>query len=79
MWHEHMLNGSWMMGWGIVPMLLFWLLILSATIFLVKSIPTRRENSSDDSSLQILKDRLASGEIDQQEFDALYQKLKHSQ
>jgi len=79
MWHDHMWNGPWMMGWGIIPMLLFWLLVIGVVVFLVRSLSTRRGTSPDNSSLQILKDRLASGDIDQDEFDALYQKIKRSQ
>lgn len=76
MWHDHMWSGPWMMGWGGMPMLLFWLVVIGLVISLISGLSAKRSDSTDDSSLQILKNRLASGDIDQKQFDALYQKLK---
>ena len=78
MWHDHMWNGPWMMGWGIIPMALFWLVVIGVLAYLIKAVLTSRAEHSDDSSLQILKDRLANGDIDQAEFDSLYEKLKRA-
>ncbi|WP_055464734.1 MULTISPECIES: SHOCT domain-containing protein [Marinomonas] len=78
MWHDHMWSGPGMMGWGFIPMVLFWLLVIGVFVFLFRLFSGKRSEPSDDSSLQILKDRLASGDIDQVEFDSLYDKLKHA-
>ncbi|MCW8887015.1 MAG: SHOCT domain-containing protein [Motiliproteus sp.] len=79
MWHDHMWNGPWMMGWGIIPMVFFWLLVIGVLIYLIKSLLSDRSEEAADSSVQILKERLASGDIDQAEFDSLIEKLKHTQ
>ena len=78
MWHDHMWNGPWMMGWGFIPVLLSWLFVIGVVVYLFRALTVQRGTSTDDPSLQVLKDRLASGDIDQAEFDALYQKLKRS-
>ena len=75
--------GGW--GWGMgllggLSMLLFWGLIVGLVIWLVVTL-TRSSQSSASSGAQpdpapeILRRRLAAGEITPQEFDALQQKL----
>lgn len=79
MWHDHMWNGPWMMGWGLIPMVLFWLVVIGGIVYLIKSLLSDQSVHEEDPSLQILKERLASGDINQAEFDALYKKLKRAQ
>jgi putative membrane protein len=67
--------GGWGMGWwGIVPMLLFWAVIIVAIVFFVKwlahgSGKNISASSSDSRSLEILKERFARGEITKEEFE----------
>lgn len=82
MWNNPMWEGHWMMGWGLIPMLIFWGLVLLLFFYLIKSLfgsgSSKPGDPGDaDNSLSILKERLARGEIDEAEFNALYQKLRH--
>jgi putative membrane protein len=73
--------GGWGMGPGMMPgwgggwlMIVFWVLILIGLILLIKWLVqmTRgdREGDRRPSALEILKERYARGEIDQQEYKA---------
>jgi putative membrane protein len=75
--------GGW--GWGMglmggLGMLLFWGLIIGLVVWLVVTL-TRTSQSGvsrgaqPDTTLEILRRRLAAGEITPQEYDALRQKL----
>ncbi|WP_233785857.1 SHOCT domain-containing protein [Planococcus halotolerans] len=67
-----------MMGGGMILSMVFWIIAVSLIIygivlFTMKQ-ATKKENSSpvhkrEDSSLEILYERFARGEIDEQEFD----------
>ena len=75
--------GHW--GWGMgllggLGMLLFWGLIIGLVIWLVVTLTrsgqsTAYRGAQPDTALDILRRRLASGEITPQEFDTLRQKL----
>lgn len=53
--------------WMAVTMLLFWGGLIAIAIFAIRAFGPRKR---DDGALDILRKRLASGEIDQNEFDA---------
>lgn len=59
-------------------MLLLWGILIGLAIFLIRSLMGNSGASENDSALQTLKDRLARGDIDQQEFDSLFNKIKKS-
>ena len=73
--------GPGMMGWGYgmgwfwtIVMVVFWIAVIVGIIFLIKwlviSTGTRgRAARSEDSPLEILKQRYARGEIDKEEFE----------
>ena len=75
--------GGW--GWGMgllggLGMLLFWGLIIGLVVWLVVTLTRSNQGSASrgaqpDSALEILRRRLAAGEITPQEFDELGQKL----
>mgnify|MGYP005834963379 CR=1 FL=1 len=80
--------GDWGWGWGWsmmgalggLGMLLFWGLLIGLVAWLVVTLTRTGQGgatprSQPDSALEILRRRLASGEITPQEFDALRQKL----
>lgn len=78
--------GDWGWGWsmmgalGGLGMLLFWGLLIGLMAWLVVTLTRASQGgaaprSQPDSALEILRRRLASGEITPQEFDALRQKL----
>lgn len=76
-----MMSGMSMMGpfmW--IFMLLFWGLIIGGVIFAVRRLTTRsgtkRDITSQETSLDVLKMRLARGEISEEEFARMKEELK---
>ncbi|UCD83033.1 MAG: SHOCT domain-containing protein [Desulfobacterales bacterium] len=69
--------GGWGMGWfGGIIMIIFWILILVALVFLIKWLvqSTSRNQAGPaggNRALEILKERYARGEIDKAEFEAM--------
>ncbi|MBF0706564.1 SHOCT domain-containing protein (plasmid) [Alkalihalobacillus hwajinpoensis] len=57
-----------MMGWGVISMLL-WIVILGFIIYGITVLVRKPFDKKEDHSLQILKDRLAKGEIDEKEYN----------
>lgn len=66
-----MMGNGYGMGFGGIFMWLFWLLVIVGVVWLVKSIFSGDSEASgkEKSALEILKERYARGEIDQQEFE----------
>jgi putative membrane protein len=64
-------HGSWGMGSGMGLMLLFWTLVIITIVWAVKAVISGKESSktdSDRSAVDILRERYAQGEIDQEEY-----------
>jgi len=67
--------GGWGMGWfGMIFMLIFWVLVIVGLVFLIKWLiqTTRKEpevSHSTSRPLDILKERYARGEINKEEFE----------
>ena len=85
MWHGPM-QGNWLSGFGIgmmILMLLFWLLVIAGVVFLIWFIATSLRQgqqepprASPETPLEILKRRLASGEITTDEYQDLRRTLE---
>ncbi len=72
MWGHMGSNGWGMMGFGMIGMSLFWILLIVAVILLVKGLwssDTKSGQRREKTALDILKERYARGEIDKTEFD----------
>jgi putative membrane protein len=76
MW-GHMGSNDWEGGWGIMGfgmmgMTLFWILLVVALVLLIKTLwssETKSGQKRETTALDILKERYARGEIDKTEFD----------
>lgn len=68
---QHMMDG-WGSGFGMIVMVLIWLLFLVLIVtliwFLIRKGGKSSSKSDNESSLEILKKRYARGEIDEEEF-----------
>lgn len=72
--------GGWGMGWfGIIFMLIFWVMVIVGLVSLIKWLiqTTSREKSETSGSqvLDILKERYARGEIDKRKFKEMRKDL----
>lgn len=61
-------HGPWFMGW-IFP-LLFWGGIVYIAYSVIKSIFSNKTTTQGDGALELLRNRFASGEINEQEYTA---------
>ena len=67
--------GGWGMGWfGMIFMLIFWVLVILGLVFLIRWLiqNTRKDagtSNEGSKALDILKERYARGEIDKEEFE----------
>ena len=77
-------EGHMLGGWGWIPMILFWLLVLGGLVLLVGYLvrkgpmPTHKDEMvgpQGETPLEIAKRRYASGEIDGEEFERIKQAL----
>lgn len=66
-------NGGWgWMGFGMIGMSLFWILLIVAIVSLVKGmwgVSASAERRQEKAALGILKERYARGEIEKEEFE----------
>ncbi len=65
-----MFNGYNMMGWfgGGFGMLIFWVVLILFVIWAIRELGG--DKKSDNSALEILRQRYAKGEINKEEFEA---------
>ena len=67
-------NGFGILGW--IPMLLFWILLILGVVALFRYLGgSTRSSDKERSSLDILKERYARGEIDKKEFEQMKKDL----
>lgn len=73
MWAAHDGMGWWMLFGGMA-----WLLIIGLVVFAAVSFPSDRRGPPThvESPLDIAKRRLAAGEISEEEFEGIQQKLR---
>ncbi len=68
---ERMMDCGWMpmMGFGMLFMALFWVVLIVGVVLLVRWFLGSSGFTRGESALEILKKRYARGEIDHQEFE----------
>ncbi len=68
---ERMMDCGWMpmMGFGMLFMVLFWVVLIVGVVLLVRWFLGSSGFTRGESALEILKKRYARGEIDHQEFE----------
>ena len=73
--------GGWGMGWfGMIFMLLFWVLVIVGLIFLIKWLVQTTRKGAETSNggsraMEILMERYATGEINKEEFEGIKKDL----
>lgn len=67
-------HGPWLISW-LFP-ILFWLLIAYLVVSVIKSLFSWKSGNPDDTALEILKGKFASGEINEEEYSARKAVLK---
>jgi putative membrane protein len=71
--------GGWGMGFGMVFMLLFWVLVILGIAALIRWLmvqPSPSRGSRDKSPLEIVQERYARGEINREEYEQKKQDLE---
>lgn len=63
---------GWGAPWGMLLMVVFWVLVILGVVLLVKALatPGKAGEPPSESALDILKKRYAKGEIGREEFEA---------
>ena len=72
MWGETGFAWGWGMGFGMIGMVLFWVLIIFGIVVLVRRVSGSSASSDPSASktaLDMLNERYARGDIDQREFE----------
>jgi putative membrane protein len=74
--------GGWGMGWfGMIFMMIFWVLVIVGLVFLIKWLIQATSSGKTDrrtgpKAIDILKERYARGEISKEEFETMKQDLQ---
>lgn len=71
----HMFGGYGGGGFGMIFMLLFWIVIIGLLVWLFRQFFGKASSAPQDSALEIARKRYAQGEIDKEEFDVLKHEL----
>lgn len=71
----HMFGGYGSGGFGMIFMLLFWIVIIGLLVWLFRQFFGKDSSAPQDSALEIARKRYAQGEIDKEEFEALKHEL----
>ena len=58
-----------MMGGGMILSMIFWVIVVGLIIYGIVLITIKQATKKENSSVEILKERFARGEIDKQEFE----------
>lgn len=73
--------GWWGMGFGMVFMLLFWILIILGIAVLIRWLlaqPSQSQGVRDKTASEIVQERYARGEIDRAEYEQKIRDLKQA-
>jgi putative membrane protein len=62
-------GGGGMMGFGMGFMMIFWVILLIAIVYVILNLGKSPTTSNEESALEVLKQRYAKGDIDKKEFE----------
>ena len=72
----HMWGGEYGMFGGLMMMVVFWGLVIGLIVLAVRGFSNRSDAGSGRSALDVLKERYARGEIDDEEYERRKAKLE---
>lgn len=72
----HMWGGGYGMFGGLMMMVVFWGLVIGLIVLFVRRFSNRSDTSPQPNALDILRERYARGEIDEEEYEQRKAKLK---
>ena len=71
----HMWGGGYGMFGGLMMMVVFWGLIIGLIVLVVRRFSSRSDTTSQPNALDVLQERYARGEIDDEEYERRKAKL----
>lgn len=77
MWSDWGHAWGWGMGFGMIGMVLFWILVIAGIVVLVRWVSSSRSSSPPPGKtpIDLLNERYARGEIDRREFEEMKRDL----
>jgi len=63
-------------GFGWIFMIVFWVLVISGVVYLIRLIAGAEKGKKDETPLDILKKRYAKGEITREQFENMKDDIK---
>jgi len=76
MWSHWGGPGWGMMGLGFILMIIFWAVVIGLVVWGVRHYTRRQNNSTNDSAIEIARQRYAKGEITKEQFEQLKKDLQ---
>ena len=71
-------DNGWMHGYGFLPMIIFMIVLIVVIVLVVKLLSSKNGvvTAGPESAMEILKKRYAKGEITEEQYEKMKEKLK---